>query len=140
MLLFVEMVFPEWAVSRVGLILVLAVEASKKVGTGLAVLCFEPRQVDFVIGFATPCKFSMVDGLVWAIVFDALCLLYSTNDSSMAPLLAIFALKDAWIHVGTLNSHNEPFYVEPLVDERFSFGAALSIPDVDPYDGHIRFR
>ena len=93
--LFVEMVFLEWAVSRVSLMLTLAVEASKEVGTGLAVLCFEPRQVDFVIGFATPCKFSMVNSLVWAIVFDALCPLYSTNDSSVAPLLAIFALGNA---------------------------------------------
>jgi len=39
-----------------------------------------------------------------------------------------------------MNSCDESFYVELLVNERFSFGAALSIQNVDPYDGHIRFQ
>ena len=138
--LFIETVFPEWAVGRASLMLTLAVGAFEGVGTGLTLLHFKSRWVDFVIGFATLCKFSIVDSLVWAIAFDALCLLYSTNASSVAPLLAIFALGNTWIYVGTSNGRDEPSYVESLVDEGFNFEATLSISDVNLYDSHVGFR
>ena len=42
-LLFIETVFPEWAVGRAGLMLTLAVEAFEGVGTGLTLLHFKSR-------------------------------------------------------------------------------------------------
>jgi len=29
--------------------------------------------------------------------------------------------------------------VKPPIDEAFCFNAALSVPDIDPYDGHVGF-
>jgi len=93
--LFVETMFPEWAVGRVCLMLTLIVGASEEIGTGLTFLCFESKWVDFVIGLAAPCEFSVVDGLMHAITFDALCPLDSTNTCIVAPLPVIFALGNA---------------------------------------------
>jgi len=82
----------------------------------------------------------MVDGLMQAVIFDALSPLDSTNACIVALLPAIFALGNTWIHVGTMNGSNESSYVESLVVEGFGFRAALSVPDVNPYDGHVRFQ
>lgn len=81
-----------------------------------------------------------MNGLVWAVAFDTLSLLYSANANSMALLPAIFALENVWIHVNTTNSSNEPSNVEPLIDERFGLRATLSISYVNPYNGYVRFQ
>jgi len=39
-----------------------------------------------------------------------------------------------------MNGSDESSYVESSVDEGFGFRATLSIPDVNPYDGHIGFQ
>jgi len=120
--------------------LALAVGAFEGMGTRLTFLCFEFRWVNFVIGLTVPCEFSMVDGLIQAITFDALYPLDSTNACIVAPLPVIFILGNTWIHVGTTNGSDESSYIEPLVDEGFGFRATLSIPDVNSYDGHVRFQ
>jgi len=81
----------------------------------------------------------MVDGLVWAVAFDTFCFLNSTDANSMAPLPAIFALGNAWVHVGISNGNDEPSNIEPLVDEGFGLRTALGIPYVNLYDGYVRF-
>jgi len=68
--LFIEIMFPEWTIGRVCLILALTVKASEGIGTRLAFLHFESKRVDFVIYFTAPHKFSVVNGLMWAIAFD----------------------------------------------------------------------
>jgi len=92
--LLIELMFPEGVVSRVDLVLALAVRASERIGARLIFFHFKPRRVNLIVCFATPCIFSMVDGLVWAVIFDAFCPLNSTDANSMAPLPAIFALGD----------------------------------------------
>jgi len=82
----------------------------------------------------------VVDGLMQTVIFDVLCLLDSANACIAALLPAIFALGNTWIHVGTVNGSNESSYVESLVVKGFGFRAALSIPDVNPYNGHVRFQ
>jgi len=81
----------------------------------------------------------VVDSLIQAVIFDVLCLLDFANTCSVALFPAIFALGDAWVHISTMNSCDESSYVELLVNEGFSFGATLSILDVDPYDGYVGF-
>ena len=83
---------------------------------------------------------NVMNSLVWAVAFDTLSLLYSANTNSMALLPAIFALENAWIHVNTANSSNEPSNVEPLIDERFGLRVTLSISYVNPYNGYVRFQ
>jgi len=38
-----------------------------------------------------------------------------------------------------MNGCDESSYVELSVNKGFSFGAALSIPNIDPYDDHVGF-
>ena len=38
-----------------------------------------------------------------------------------------------------MNCGDETSDVGPPIDEALCFSAALSIPDIDPYDGHVRF-
>ena len=139
MILFIEMIFPEWAIGRVCLMLAFTVGASERMGTRLVFLCFKSGRVDFVVCFAAPYKFSVVNGLMWAIVFDTFHPLYSTNTSSVTPFLAVFTLGDAWIHVATTYSSNEPSNVKSLVNEEFGLRATLRIPYIDTYDGHVGF-
>jgi len=120
--LLIKSMFPEGAVSRVGLVLTLAIRASERVGARLTFFCFEPGRVDLIVCFVILCVFSMVDGLVWAVAFDVFHPLNSTDTNSIAPLPAIFALGDTWVHVGTSNINDEPSNIEPSVDEDFCCG------------------
>ena len=137
--LFIETMFPEWTIGRVCLMLALIVGASEGIGTRLIFLCFESGRVNFVICFVAPYEFSMINGLIWTIAFDAFHPLYSTNTSSMTPFPAVFTLENAWIHVGTTHGSDEPSNVKSLVNEGFSLRATLRIPYIDLYDGHVRF-
>jgi len=60
----IEMMFLEWAVCRISLMLVFAIRAFKEMGAEFALLHFESGRGDFVIGLAVPCEFSMVDSLM----------------------------------------------------------------------------
>ena len=135
----IEMMFLEWAVCRNGLMLTFTIRAFKGIGAEFTLLHFKSGRDDFVVGLITPCEFSVVDGLMQAVTFDTLCLLDSANACSMASFPAIFVLGDTWVHVSTTNSYNESSYIELSVNEEFSFGATLSIPNVNSYDGYVRF-
>jgi len=119
--------------------LAFAIRVFEGIEAGFILFHFESGRDDFVVGLATPCKFSVVDSLMWAVTFDVLCLLDSANACNVALFPAIFALEDAWDHVSATNSCNESSYVKLSVHEGFSFGAALSILNVNSYDGHVRF-
>jgi len=136
-LFFIEAVFPEWAIRRVSLVF-LAVGTPKKMGVVFTLLYFASGRVNFVICLTAPCKFSMVDGLMWAITFDTFCSLNSAYTCRVILFPAIFALGNTWIHVCILNGGNESFYVEPSFNKGFSFGAALSILNVNPYYSYVR--
>ena len=56
----------------------------------------------------------------------------------MVPFPAIIALWNTWIHGGTSNSSYVSPKVEGSVDEGFSFGTVLRVPDVNLYDRHVR--
>ena len=91
----IEIMFPEWAVYRISLMLTFAIGAFEGMGAEFTLLYFKSGRGDFVIGLAAPCKFSVVDGLMRVITFDALCLLDSANVCSVASFPAIFTLGDA---------------------------------------------
>jgi len=50
------------------------------------------------------------------------------------PFSAILALRDAWIHVGSLNGCDISADIEVLVDKHFGLTAALDIPYIYPDD------
>jgi len=55
----------------------------------------------------------------------------------VTPLPAIFALRDSWVHICSSDSSDVVPHVEAFIDEKFCIVAALYIPNVDPYYGHI---
>jgi len=82
----------------------------------------------------------MVDGLMWAVTSDVFCPLDSAYTCRVTPFPAIFALGNTWIHVCASDGGDESSYVKPSVNKGFSFGAVLSIPNVNPYYGHVRLQ
>jgi len=51
----------------------------------------------------------------------------------------VFTLWYFRVHISATNCGNETSDIEPSVDEALCFSATLSIPDVDPYSGHVKF-
>ena len=76
----------------------------------------------------------MVFGLVGTVAFNTPRSLYSAQESYMTPFPAILALRDAWIHVGSLNGHDISADIEAPVDQHFGLTAALDISYVYPDD------
>jgi len=109
----------------------------EEIGARFTLLYFESRRVNFIICLTAPCKFSMIDSLIWAITFYTFCSLNSVYACRVAPFPAIFALEDASIHISALNGGDESSYVKSLVNKRFSFGTALSISNIDSYYCHV---
>jgi len=103
-----------------------------------AFFCLEVRGISFLIHFATLPKLTMVFSLVRAIALDTLRALDTAEYSHMSPLPAILALRDARVHVGSLNSYNKPPYIETPINKTFNLTSALNIPDVNPNNRHIR--
>jgi len=51
----------------------------------------------------------------------------------------VFILWYSRVHVSVTNYGNETFDVEPSVNEALCFSATLSVPYIDPYNGHVGF-
>jgi len=65
--------------------------------------------------------------------------LYFAQEGQMFPSPAVFALGDTRISVSAPDCSDEASDIEAPIDETLGFRAALSVPDVNPYDGHVRF-
>jgi len=133
-----EPMFPKQTQVGVCLVISTTVGALEGMQTWFAFFCLEVRGISFLIHFTTPPKLMMVFSLVRTITLDTLGALDMAEYSHMFPLPAILALRDARVHVGSLNSHNKPPYIEISVNKTFSLTSALNIPDVNPNNRHIR--
>jgi len=58
----------------------------------------------------------------------------------MAPLPAVLALWDTWVHVCAMNGCDILSSIEASIDEHFGIAATLSIPYIYPDNSHVRFR
>ena len=108
--------------------------------TRFAFFCLKAEGISFLIHFATPPKLIIVFSLVRAIALDTLRALDMAGYSCMSPLPAILALRDARVHVGSLNGCNKPPYIKTPVNKTFSLTSALNISNVNPNNRHIRLR
>ena len=109
-----------------------AVGTPERMGAWFALLCFKSGRVDFVIYFAVPCIFIIMNGLMWAIALYAFCPLNSAYACRVALLPAILALGNAQVHICVLNCSNKSSNVKSSVNEGFGLGTALSIPNINP--------
>ena len=130
---FFEAMFPKWTICRISLVFVFVVGTPEEIGARFTLLYFESRRVNFIICLTAPCKFSMIYGLMWAIIFYTFCPLNSVYVCRVALFPAIFALEDASIHISASNGGDESSYVKSLVNKGFGFGTALSISNINPY-------
>ena len=140
MLFLIKTVLPKRTISGIGLMIAFAIGALERVGARFTLLCFESRRVSFFVSLTVPCKFSIENGLVWTITFDAFSSLDLTYACYITSLPAVFALGDIWIHVCISNDADESSNIDPSIDEGFGFGAALSIPNINSYYGHIQLQ
>jgi len=72
-----------------------AVETPERIGAWFALLHFKSGRVHFVICFVAPCKFIMMDSLMWAVALYTFFPLNSAYPCRVAPFLAILALENA---------------------------------------------
>lgn len=68
-----------------------------------------------------------------------LVFVYSTSMDSMTPFSAVFTLQYSRVHTGALEHGYMAMKVEAPVDKSFCLCATLRVPDINPYDGYIRF-
>jgi len=71
------------------------------------------------------------------IVLDTFGTLNMTNSHSVSPFPAVFTLQDTWVYICTMYCSDETSHIKASVDDRFGFGTVLSIPNIDPNNGHI---
>ena len=135
----VEMVSPEGACIWVSLMTTIVVQAFECVGAEFSFLCFQSRKVDLIVCFAALSKFSVVLWLVRAITLNTFGALYSVQESGVAPFLAVLALGNSWVHVCSLDSNNVLSNIKAPVNEHLGIHSTLDVPNIDPYDGYIRF-
>ena len=83
---------------------------------------------------------TMVNCLMRTIALDIFGTLNTTNSHSVFPFPAVFTLWDIWVYICTMYYNNETSYIEVSVDDRFGFGTVLSVPNIDPNNGHIWFQ
>jgi len=73
------------------------------------------------------------------ITLDTLGPLDATNTCYVSLLPTVLILWDTQVHISTIYCSNEISHVEMLIDDSFGSRTILSIPDIDPDDGHVRF-
>ena len=81
----------------------------------------------------------VINGLIGAITLDAFCTLDSTHILYMTSFPTVLTLWNFRVHIGTTNCGNKAANVEPSVDKGPCFHTTLGIPNIDLYDGHVRF-
>jgi len=122
----------------VHLVISMTVRTLEGMQTWFTFFCLEMRGISFLIHFAIPLELTIVFSLVRAIALDILGALDMAGHSHMFPLPAILVLRDARVHVGSLNSCNKPSYIETPINKTFSLTFALNILDVNPNNRYIR--
>ena len=135
--LFVEMVFSEQTFYRVSNMRTLTVETLEWMWAWFTLLSFQSGRVKFIVSFTTLCKVTMIVSKMRPITFGMFWSLNLTDTCQVSPFLAIFALRNIWIHVGAPHSSNDILHIESSVNDFFSVITILSVPDINPDDCHV---
>jgi len=49
----------------------------------------------------------------------------------------VFTLRNAWVHVSTMDCSDMASNVKASINETFGFGTTLNVPNVEPYNSYI---
>jgi len=111
--------------------LVFIVDTLEQVSIRLTIFHFKSWQVSFKVHFTIPYHISIVFNFVRTITLDTFDIMCIACKSHIVPFPAIFTLRNAWIHVCTINCSNMISYVKVSVNDIFGLRATLSIPYVN---------
>ena len=135
---FIIPIFPEWTCCWVCLVLSMAVCIFEGMWIWFAFFGFEVWRINFIICFVAPSKFTVIFWLMRSVTLYAFWALNSARESWMIPLPTVFTLRNARAHISHSNCHNIPSDVETSINKAFSLDSALYVPNVNPYNSHIR--
>jgi len=135
----IKMVTPKETGVWVSLVITFVVYTLEGMRAQFTLFCFKTQRIGLEINFVALSEMTMVFRFVWSIAFNISWLLEVAWEHCISPLPAIFALKYAWIHIGSSDGGNETSYIKALVDDFFGGWTLLWVLYVNPCNGHVRF-
>jgi len=134
---YVESMFPEWTCVAISLIFLFAVDVLERVQARFTFFSFKSGGISLEICLTTPHHLSVVFYLMGTIAFDIFGFMCMICKSCMSSILA---LRDIWVHVCSLNHCNVTSNIKTSVNEVFSLGTTLRVPDINLDYSYVRFR
>jgi len=136
----IESILSEWTIVVVSLVFSFAINTFEKVSTRSFFLSFEFKSVSFKVSLITLCYFPIMFNFMRTIVLLVFSTIYTISKSGMSPLLVIFVLRDARVHISFLNDCNMLSYIEIFVNKTLSLCTILRVPNIDLYNSYIWLR
>ena len=138
-LFMIEIVFPEWTLIWVSLMIFSTVCILECVWTRFTLLCFKMGGVSLLIHFAIPCEIMVMFWFVWSAAFNTLHFLNLTWKCHMPPFPAVFALGHAKVYIHPSDCGDVIFYIETSINKVLYLVSTLNTPNVQPNDGYVWF-
>jgi len=107
------------------------------VSTRLFFLSFEFKSVSFKVSLITLRYFPVMFNSMRTIILLVFSTIYTISKSGMSPLLVIFVLRNARVHISFLDDCNMLFYIEIFVNKTLSLCTILRVPNIDLYNSYI---
>ena len=130
----------EWTIVIVSLVFSFAINIFEKVSIRLFFLSFEFKSVSFKVSLITLCYFPVMFNSMRTIILLVFSIIYTISKSGMFPLLVIFVLRNARVHISSLDNCNILSYIEIFVNKTLSICTILRVPNIDLYNSYIWLR
>ena len=127
----------EWTIVIVSLVFSFAINIFEKVSIRLFFLSFEFKSVSFKVSLITLCYFPVMFNSMRTIVLLVFNIIYTISKSGIFPLLVIFVLRNARVHISSLDNCNILSYIEIFVNKTLSLCTILRVPNIDLYNSYI---
>jgi len=127
----------EWTIVIVSLVFSFAINIFEKVSIRLFFLSFEFKSVSFKVSLITLCYFPVMFNSMRTIVLLVFSIIYTISKSGIFPLLVIFVLRNARVHISSLDNCNILSYIEIFVNKTLSLCTILRVPNIDLYNSYI---
>ena len=127
----------EWTIVIVSLVFSFAINIFEKVSIRLFFLSFEFKSVSFKVSLITLCYFPVMFNSIRTIILLVFSIIYTISKSGMFPLLVIFVLRNARVHISSLDNCNILSYIEIFVNKTLSLCTILRVPNIDLYNSYI---
>lgn len=127
----------EWTIVIVSLVFSFAINIFEKVSIRLFFLSFEFKSVSFKVSLIILCYFPVMFNSMRTIVLLVFSIIYTISKSGIFPLLVIFVLRNARVHISSLDNCNILSYIEIFVNKTLSLCTILRVPNIDLYNSYI---